>query len=323
MYRQDANDIEAEATHWIMRLDREGDNVTFRAQLETWLAQDTRRRGALLRAEAAWAMLDRLAVPTGDEVAPMPRREGPRRGGVSRRALIGAGGAIAAAAALGFVVPWSRNRYQTTVGEIRRLPLPDGSTAAINTATQIEAHMASDARNISLAYGEAWFQVAKDPRRPFTVRAGSIFVKAVGTAFSVYRKTASAEVLVTEGAVEAWVDGARGAGVRLTAGESALISDDAAVSKDPIQPSKIDQALAWRSGMIDLAGMTLSDAVTQFNRYNRRHLVIADQSLANEEFFGIFRIDDAEGFANAVHQSLGAKVSFADRSVIVLGQSKK
>ena len=124
--------------------------------------------------------------------------------------------------------------------------------------------------------GEAWFQVAKDKQRPFVVAAGRARIRAVGTAFSVRRRAGGADVLVTEGAVEVWADGAEGHRVRLSAGARGFIADDAAIVQQPAAPSAIDRALAWRSGKVDLAGDRLDSAVAEFNRYNQRRLVIAD-----------------------------------------------
>ena len=57
-------------------------------------------------------------------------------------------------------------------------------------------------RNVRIDKGEAWFQVAKDKKRPFVVAAGDVRVRAVGTAFSVRRLEEGADVQVTEGVVE-------------------------------------------------------------------------------------------------------------------------
>jgi transmembrane sensor len=76
----------------------------------------------------------------------------------------------------------------------------------------------------------------------------------------------------------------------------------------------VDRALAWRNGKIHLAGSSLAEAVAEFNRYNGRKLVLADQDLAGERFDGVFRTDDPEGFAKAVKESLGVPID--------LGQSE-
>jgi transmembrane sensor len=308
MTRETAARIEQEATQWLMRLDRDGRTPALEAELNAWLAGDSRRRGAWLQAEAAWALLDGLAGEDRFDHVPVPAGPAPAPP-LSRRLLL-AGGASALAASLvgGFLFLAGGESYTTGLGEIRRVPLADGSTAAINTQSRIAVAFATRRRTVWLAEGEAFFQVARDPSRPFVVEAGRVRVQAVGTAFSVRRRGNGAEVLVTEGIVEAWAEGAEGARIRLTAGQRAFVADDAAISRPATEPSEVDRALAWRSGRIDLAGETLGHAAEEFNRYNRRQIAIADSSLAGERFFGVFRTDDPEGFALAVHSSLGVPV---------------
>ena len=57
-----AAEIETAAHLWVVRLDREGETPTLLAELEDWLAADTRRQGAFLRAQALWLKLDRAAL---------------------------------------------------------------------------------------------------------------------------------------------------------------------------------------------------------------------------------------------------------------------
>lgn len=335
MTRELASEIEAEAARWLMRLDREGRTPALAQELEIWLAGDSRRRGAWLQAEAAWLLLDGLAARDGqavpdvqddEEAVPQGAVEftgGPDRsdGAISRRRMMFAGGAAALAASLagGFFWLAPAENYVTQVGEIRRVPLADGSTAAINTRSAVRIAFASERRAVRLDEGEVFFQVARDSARPFVVEAGRIRVMAVGTAFSVRRRDGGAEVLVTEGTVEAWADGADGARIRLSAGQRAFVADNAAISERPAGPSEVDRALAWRSGRIDLAGETLGYAASEFNRYNRRQIVIADPALEQERFYGVFRTDDPEGFARAVNGSLSVPVR-ADSQEIRIGR---
>ena len=92
--------------------------------------------------------------------------------------------------------------YSTALGEQRLAELPDGSTLQLNTATQVEVDFSKGLRKIRLLKGEAHFDVAHNPNRPFEVYAGDGMVKAVGTAFSVYLNNHDVEVTVTEGRVE-------------------------------------------------------------------------------------------------------------------------
>ncbi|HWW27639.1 MAG TPA: FecR domain-containing protein, partial [Caulobacter sp.] len=180
--RETAEDIEAEAARWVWRLDRDGRVPELEIQLEAWLAGDARRRGAFLKAESVWTLLD-LAGGTASRPFTRPARP------VSRRVLLaGTGGAIAAAMVGAGVLMLREDRFSTGVGEVRRVPLEDGSAVAINTASAVEVAFQRTQRTIRLKDGEAWFQVAKDVQRPFVVEAGAVRVRAVGTAFSVRRR---------------------------------------------------------------------------------------------------------------------------------------
>lgn len=315
MERESPDEIEAEAVRWIWRRDREGRTPELKAELEAWLAGDDRRQGAFLQAEATWSMLDSARLLAGERPPPTPR--------LPRRVLLAGGiAALAASVAAFMILAPAGQHYGTSVGEIRSVPLADGSTAAINTQSLVQVELKPDARIVNLAEGEVWFHVAKDPARPFIVQAGRVRVRAVGTAFSVRRRDDGADVLVTEGTVEAWVAGAEGHTVRVAAGSKAFVADNARISEKNAAGAEIDRALAWRTGKIDLAGETLAEAAAEFNRYNTRKLAVTDPKMAEERFFGVFRTDDPDGFARAVRQSLGAKVVEEEKGIIRIGAAE-
>jgi transmembrane sensor len=264
-----------------------------------------------LQAEAAWLSLDKAH----DGVAAIDH--GRQR--FSRRTVLGTASALAAT--LIGALFWRRSGtvYRTELGEIRHVPLADGSSATINSDSEVKVRLADNRREVRLASGEAWFRVMKDPMRPFVVEAGQVVVQAVGTAFSVRRRENGADVLVTEGVVETWAVQADGHRIRLVAGQSAFVGDNAEVRMAAATPSSVDRTLAWRSGTIDLSGERVVDAIEEFNRYNRRKLVLEDPRLASEQFDGSFRTDDPEGFANAVGRSFGVAIDRNDPNVIRIG----
>lgn len=300
MTRYSQYQIESEAASWVAQMDA-GWSASQEQELQAWLAADVRRHGALLHAQAAWMSVDRAKAPGVN----LPRIGRP----VSRRSVfVSASGAIAASLVGGLLWLEPGRSYSTETGEIRRVSLADGSVASINTGSRIKIRLTRQRREAEVAQGEAWFQIAKDPHRPFVVEAGRARVQAIGTAFSVRRFDGRAEVLVTEGVVEAWADGAEGHRVRLGAGERAFVADDAAIWLGGRDPAAIDRALAWRSGVINLVGVPLVDAVSEFNRYNRRQIVLANPAIGREQLDGVFRLDDPDGFCAAVRDSLGADV---------------
>ena len=315
-----ASEIDEEAADWAVRVDAHGLDVDLDPELQAWLQGDARRKGAFLRAQAAISFLDRgRALASTATSVDAIAAERP-----NRRALIaGAGGAVAAALSGGFGV-WALRpqRLDTRLGEIRRVPLADGSLVAINTRTALDVAMKPRSRRIVLQQGEAWFQVAKDPQRPFVVAAGPVRVRAVGTAFSVRRGDeagAGVDVMVTEGVVETWVEGDPASRRRLSAGERVILASTASPTVAE-SPSEIERSLAWRNGEIALDGESLEQAAKLFNRYNSRQIVIEDPVLARERFVGLFQTNEPESFAAAVAATLGAVVS-DDQREIRIGRS--
>jgi transmembrane sensor len=320
MVPQTAREIQDEAARWVARMDHADWSEADEAALELWLAEDPRRQGALLQAQAAWATLDALpALADEDHGAANDRAARASR----RRFLIGGGTALAASVAGGLFLLGRGAQYGTEIGEIRRVPLADGSTMVINTASLASVDLEKTRRLVHIRQGELWFQVAKDPKRPFLVEAGQIRVQAVGTAFAVRRREGGADVFVTEGVVEAWSADTNAPHIRIAAGEHAYIADNAEVQRSPASATSVYRALAWREGKIDLAGVTLAQAAAEFNRYNRRQLVIVDPSIANESFDGTLRTDDLEGFAMAVRESLNAPIDLRNPNEIRVGNPPK
>lgn len=300
------------ACQWAARIER-GLGDAERASLEEWIYADRRHRGALLRAQAALSLLDRgRALSPATEEAPGETGPAPDR----RRFLQFGGGAIAAAIAGGIGVRmWPKGTpISTGIGEIRRMPLGDGSVAVVNSASRLRVAFTRDARNIDLAEGEAWFEVAKNRARPFTVHAGPVRVQAVGTAFDVRRRDGGSEVTVTEGTVKLWSTASGAEPVFVTAGHRAVMTDEAGVEISSLAPATSDQSLAWREGRIVLDDMTLAAAAAEFNRYHAEQLVI-DPALADKQVVGWFRTDDIDGFATASAAMVGGRV-VRDRNVI-------
>ena len=299
--RESAREIADQAAEWATRIDAGSIDPDTDVGLRRWLDEDARRQGALLRAEAALSFVDRGRALAG--VIPKPE---PRPVWVRRKWMF-AGAALAASLFGVAILVTAPNRYYTDLGEIRRVPLSDGSTIDVNTQSAVEVSMHPNSREVALTRGEAWFKVAHDKTRPFTVSAGRIRVRAVGTAFSVRRHDDGADVQVTEGVVETWTVGEEERRVLVAAGSKAYV----AAYEPPkiVQASAaIERSLAWREGQIVLEGETLDEAVAQFNRYNARKLVISDPGLAAEKLVGQFRATDPQTFAEAVATTLGAKV---------------
>ena len=326
-----AEAIDERAAMWAARIDAGDLEPSAEAELENWLAGDARRQGALIRLQAVSHLLSRGgAMASGPLYSVIPSRP-PAQRQTTERARIGSthrigrrgfiAGAVAACASLTAAAFLGIRRSQasqieTALGEIRRLPLNDGSLVAINTDTRLAVDLRDKARDVHIEQGEAWFEVAKDPSRPFTVAAGDIRVRAIGTAFSVQRLDAGADVQVTEGTVEIWSVGNAANRKRVTAGARTFATNLHGPA-DPVDASiDIDRALSWREGNLALAGDTLASAAAQFNRYNAIKLEIAP-NLREERIVGRFRTNEPEAFAKAAAAMFGARVTRQDDTITI------
>jgi transmembrane sensor len=308
--------IDDAAAQWVARMDADDWSEIDEVELQQWLREDPRWQGALLRAQAMWVAIDRA-----QDAIEIPEQHTAPKVPIFRRRSVLAGGLTALAASLALVMlPSGGNVYDTQVGEIRQVPLTDGSSAAINTASEIAVDMKPDVRLVRLEKGEAWFKVAKNKKRPFVVQAGDVWVRAVGTAFSVRRREGGADVLVTEGVVSAWSGRNAAQETLIHAGSQAFVSSNQHRVLPAADAASIDRQLAWRTGKIDLVDQPLSNAVAEFNRYNNRKIVLLDDTVAGEKVDGVFRTDDPEGFAVAVHNLLGVPLDARDQRTIRLGR---
>jgi len=313
--RETAQSIDEAAACWTTRIDRGLTNEE-RAELQDWLTGDSRRVGALARARAIWLHADRArslgALATqGPPAVPIWQR-------ISRRAALFGGGALAASLAGAVALPaflHRRRRLETAMGEIRRVPLGDGSVVTLDTDSLIETAFNTEKRGIHLLSGVAYFEVAHDPARPFVVEARDVAVRAVGTAFSV-RNVADmpVAVVVSEGKVA--ISHLAGAGeppVQLGANMQAILPLETAALlpagvAHALSPADLARSLSWRDGMLAFEGETLGEAAQRFRRYGRPTILIQGKALAREPISGLFAASDPRGFARAIAVSLDAAV---------------
>jgi len=318
------SDIDDQALDWVVKQSSGPLDDADQRAFDAWYDQGERHQGAYLRAQAIWHTLDKTTMQANLRPASPGRALGNgTRKTTSRRGLL-IGGASAAGIAAWVLGPGLRkpNVLASAAGEIRKIPLADKSVASLNSASQIEVDLTPARRRIVLTRGEALFQVAKNPDRPFIVEAGNARIQAVGTAFGVNRKGDGAEVLVTEGVVEVWNTDNTGVRQRLNAGQSTFVSEIAAAMVVASAPADVERKLAWHEGKIILDNETLSDAVTEFNRYNSTKLFIADPAIRDRRLAGQYRLDQPEDFADTVHTLLDIPVSRTDKAIVLGTQAR-
>ena len=195
--------------------------------------------------------------------------------------------------------------YSTPMGSVRTVLLSDGSRATLSSDSRIRVALSHGERHIDLEQGEAYFEVSKDPERPFVVVAGERQVIAVGTRFAVRRDSADLRVVVTEGSVRLQPGSTGNATpprpTLLQAGSMALASAHGVL----VRSGSIEDAereVDWRGGYLTFRGSTLADAAIEFNRYNARKIVMGDAEVAALRVGGNFRWSNTETFVRLLER---------------------
>lgn len=185
--------------------------------------------------------------------------------------------------------------------------LEDGSVVQLNASSAIAVDFSPERRVIRLLQGQAFFQVAHAPERPFTVVAGETKVTALGTAFDVRYGKDDTEVTVTENAVQVDVEGQRSLSVRVTQGEQAIL--DRANEKAAISPVDALVALAWKRGQIAVDNAPLSYVVEEMNRHFYGRIVVAGPRLGKRRVSGTIKVADTDDALAFVTKALGVKAT--------------
>ena len=204
----------AQAREWHLVMHSGQVDETTRRQLEAWLHADRSHKHAYRAYEQLYRDLDYAMPRAGVDLdVLLDRRRAPLLARLGRRprpavwAAGLAGGAIAALFLVALMLPGSAPAppsaaYTTEIAEVSEIALEDGSRVTLGARSRIETAFTPEARRIALVSGEAFFDVAKDPDRPFYVAVDHTLVRVVGTKFDVKSTMGKVHVAVLEGVVE-------------------------------------------------------------------------------------------------------------------------
>ncbi|MET0465008.1 MAG: FecR domain-containing protein [Chitinophagaceae bacterium] len=177
------------------------------------------------------------------------------------------------------------NTITTPKGRQFRLQLEDGTRVWLNAASSLKypaAFTGSD-RRVEIT-GEAYFEVAKDQRRPFHVKlTDDTEIEVLGTQFNVnsYSNEASINTTLLEGSVQ--INNRNGKTV-ITPGQQAQVfaGADAVKVLNAVNTGRIT---AWKDGVFNFENASLFEVMRQLERWYDIE-VEYDKGVQNYEFFG-------------------------------------
>jgi transmembrane sensor len=289
-----------QALEWFFMLQSEGCTDEDRRHFDLWYRQSEENRAAYAHAKSLWSSLDQ--VKKEKDIPGMKRARRPR----SRRStarMLGISALLLVSSAL-VVVGWMEHgvetmTYATAQGERQAIVLSDGTSVDLNTGTHLHATISLLQRKIVLDQGEAIFDVRHESLRPFSVQAGQLAIRDIGTRFNVRRHDNTVLVAVLQGAVEV-------NGERLNEGYQRTYRADTGLSS--IQTIDAEQVEAWKFGRLVFRESSLRSVVAELERYHPVRIVFTDPSIAHQTLSGTFDTDDLELFLANVGKILPVRV---------------
>lgn len=367
--------IEEQASQWIVKFEGDCEPTTQDIQeLNDWLKQSPQHRTILLEMAANWNAMDVMAgliIPAGQIDKPQSRRYEfwslapflmiassmrllANTFSIFKKPLV----AVPIIGMLALVtISFLRSQqpsefpdsiYATEIGQQSTHVLADGSTLWLNSNSTVEVLFTKNKRLINLLEGEAHFKVESDISRPFEVYAGNRMVKAIGTAFSVYRLKDKIEVIVTEGKVDlAMIEStlvltpddplyfpnieledrmSNDAAspkllASLKAGQSVLIQVESSNLEVPVEnnaPGDLVRKLSWMEGKLVFAGESLEEVVEEVSRHTPIVIEVTDPDLKKLRIGGQFQAGETDALFDVLESGFGVKINRLSASHVQL-----
>ncbi|PKU24631.1 FecR family protein [Telmatospirillum siberiense] len=313
----DVDLLDREAHCWITRLTSGEATLADAEALKLWCAQSLRHEAAFAAATRLWQdfgpVLEQSDVPVWS--TPRPR--------MSRRALLGGAGALAAAAGFALVSPplglWPslgemRADYRTATGEQRHLTLAGDISVRMNTQTSITVPAAAgDTDRVSVIGGEVSFAMSPTSVRPLMVQAGKGRTIATQARFEVRNAGVTVCVTCLDGEIRVEQGGQTkkiGPGRQLRYDDRGL---GEIIAVDPVE------AISWQEGVLLFRLTPLSDVVEEINRYRPGKVILINRALASKPVNGRFRIQRIDDVLLWIEQAFNASSRSLPGGILLLG----
>lgn len=306
--------------------------------LHAWLTDNPEHAAAYNEVAGAWDVVGAVrSDPEILRVREQARRARPR-GWMAAVAASVAVAVLGSWSALGIggyvpaplILTGGEQTFRTGVGQTATVRLRDGSLITLDTDSVVRARETDHRRMLWLARGQAFFKVAHDKSRPFTVAAGDKLVTATGTAFSVRLDRKAVEVTLVEGHVRVEETAPPiplspkaprfTEATEMKTGSKLVAAQDRNWTLDRVDTAK---ATSWLDGELIFEDRPLSEAAAELNRYSAKKIVVRDPAIANAPIVSVVKAGDVEGFVRVVTTAGFARVvSDTDNAVELAGPEK-
>lgn len=194
--------------------------------------------------------------------------------------------------------------YQTT-NESKEITLPDGSKVTLNaySSLQFPEKFTEDKRSVSMI-GEAFFEVTKNPAKPFIIDINTTEVTVLGTSFNINSRDTATVVSVKTGKVKFGIK--KGLQVELIKDQEAKYI----ARKDSITPTvTVDpNVFAFKTQMFYFENTALENVIERLSKAYHVNIKLDDKSWANYNLTATFERQKLDTVLDVIAETLNISV---------------
>lgn len=242
-----------------------------------------------------------------------------------------------------------KSEVSTRYGSKTKLLLPDGSQVWLNAGSKLsyDKTYGNSIREVALS-GEAFFDVVKNPSKPFVIHVAKIDIKVLGTAFNVksYPGEKSTETSLIRGSIEVTIHNRSSEKIILKPNEKLVVANEEepeskrnlqkpvavrnmiqqeplmAISHLTYQPkdSTIVET-SWMENKLIFRSQTFEDLALQLQRWYDVSIVIADEQVKKKRLTGVFENETIDQALTALQFTVPFKYTINKKQVTIYSKN--
>ncbi|MEM6526436.1 MAG: FecR domain-containing protein [Bacteroidota bacterium] len=206
----------------------------------------------------------------------------------------------------------------TALADTSTVILSDGSKVVLNKNSRLvyPSQFDGKTRRVTLE-GEAFFDVVKDPSRPFLITSGEATTEVVGTSFSVNAGIKNkVRVTVVTGKVLLYSESKQGEKLSIAPGEQGLMKNGLQLSKTVNEDINF---LAWKTGILTFQNIAVTKVIDDLNKHYGQSLKIGSSALKTCTLTATFKQQSFEDVLAELQLVLPIQVQNDGESIILTG----
>lgn len=230
----------------------------------------------------------------------------------------------------------------TKNGTSTKFRLPDGSTVWLNAGSKLDYSKIGETGNREIYLsGEAFFDVVKNPKRPFIIHTSSIDVKVLGTKFNVkaYPEDKTVETSLVQGSVEVFVKSRPGEKYLLKPNQKLVLLNTADAASTELETAEVRPKLnlpiiaikrltyketdtvavetSWTQNKLVFIDEPFSDVAQKMERWYDVEIIFRNKKLEEELLTGDFRKETLNQALEALRFTTGFKYRIEEKTVLI------